>query len=118
MLIKFTHPDDKDDIIQDEDEPWRKKKDEYYRRHFFPEKDPVITKFTVSVTPTKRLPFFLLSSIITLFFFVCVGLVFLQILWYAIFKETQLRLESYFPFRQPPQFLQLFHGQGNSLLPT
>jgi len=37
----------KDDVIEDEDEPWKQKKNDYYRQHFFPETDPTITKFTV-----------------------------------------------------------------------
>lgn len=37
-----------DDVIEDEDEPWKRKKNSYYREHFFPETDPTITKFTVS----------------------------------------------------------------------
>lgn len=41
-----------DDVIEDEDEPWKRKKNSYYREHFFPETDPTITKFTVSVTIT------------------------------------------------------------------
>nr|CAH0101935.1 unnamed protein product [Daphnia galeata] len=40
--------DKKDDVIQDEDEPWKKRKNDYYCKHFYPEKDPIITKFTVS----------------------------------------------------------------------
>jgi len=37
-----------DDVIEDEDEPWKRKKNEYYRQHFFPETDPTITKFTIT----------------------------------------------------------------------
>ena len=40
----------KDDIIQDEDEDWKNAKKKYYREHFFPEKDPKITKFAISVS--------------------------------------------------------------------
>ncbi|XP_046448670.1 uncharacterized protein LOC124197333 isoform X2 [Daphnia pulex] len=45
--MKESHSDLKEDI-EDEDRPWKKRKDEYYSEHFYPEKDPVITKFTVS----------------------------------------------------------------------
>ena len=41
--------DETDDVIEDEDEPWKRKKNSYYRQHFCPESDPTITKFTVSV---------------------------------------------------------------------
>jgi len=40
--------DETDDVIEDEDEPWKRKKNSYYRQHFCPESDPTITKFTVS----------------------------------------------------------------------
>jgi len=43
-------PVGKDDVIEDEDEPWKQKKNDYYRQHFFPETDPTITKFTVRVS--------------------------------------------------------------------
>ncbi|EFX76486.1 hypothetical protein DAPPUDRAFT_306143 [Daphnia pulex] len=46
--MRETHSDLKEDSIEDEDKPWKKRKDEYYSEHFYPEKDPVITKFTVS----------------------------------------------------------------------
>ncbi|XP_057378686.1 uncharacterized protein LOC130700717 [Daphnia carinata] len=40
--------DEKEAKIKDEDKPWKKKKNEYYNQHFYPDEDPVITKFTVS----------------------------------------------------------------------
>lgn len=41
-------------MIIDEDLPWKKRKDKYYRRHFCPEKDPIITKFAVSSSARFR----------------------------------------------------------------
>uniref|UniRef100_A0A0N8C276 Uncharacterized protein n=1 Tax=Daphnia magna TaxID=35525 RepID=A0A0N8C276_9CRUS len=40
--------DEKEVQIKDEDKPWKKNKNKYYSQHFYPDEDPVITKFTVS----------------------------------------------------------------------
>lgn len=39
-----------DNIIEDEDQPWKKQKQQYYNKHFYPKEDPTITKFTISVS--------------------------------------------------------------------
>ena len=47
--VEIFFIDSKSEMIVDEDLPWKIRKGKYYRKHFCPERDPVITKFAVSV---------------------------------------------------------------------
>lgn len=40
------------DVIHDEDEPWKKRKNDYYNKHFDPASDPKLSKLTISVKPS------------------------------------------------------------------
>ena len=112
-------------MIIDEDLPWKKRKDKYYRRHFCPEKDPIITKFAVSVRSRSRtVPGSLegfaedLNLILFSVDFFFNGPVVGEVPRQPRHAPPQLRHEGDVPHREPADVLRPFHDQRRPQLPA